>query len=203
MSTARARLAAALKRAARSRPIARRFRIGELDDVGARDADAVLAVLLGPVERVVGKADQLVPLAAVVGERGDAGADRERVDLADVERGDATDDRMRGGDRRRLVVPRQQDGELVAAEPEGLAALAQPAGDLRRTRSPVGWPKWSLIVLKSSTSMKQSVSGTSFSCAIDSSRCSRSWKCRWFPSPVSGSVRASRIAVSARCCDRW
>ena len=41
------------------------------------------------------------------------------------------------------------------------------------------------------------------SSASSSSRCSRSWKWRWLPSPVSGSVRARRIARSARKVERW
>ena len=39
--------------------------------------------------------------------------------------------------------------------------------------------------------------------ALASSRWRRSWKWRWFPSPVSGSVRASRIALSALWVVRW
>src|SRR3954469_3831967 len=42
--------------------------LGEVDGVGARHVDAVLAVLLCPVERAVGEADELVELMRVGGE---------------------------------------------------------------------------------------------------------------------------------------
>ena len=108
------------------------LQVGQLDDVGAGNADAVLAVLLRPVERVVGEPDQLVALASMVGEGGDAGADRDRAHLVEVERRDPADDRVRGRERGGFVVLREQDRELVAAEPERLAALAEPSGDLRQ-----------------------------------------------------------------------
>ena len=46
------------------------------------------------------------------------------------ERRDALDDRARHRRRLPLVLPGQEDGELVAAEPERLAALPQPRRDL-------------------------------------------------------------------------
>ena len=105
--------------------------LGELGDVGAREAHLVLAVLLRPVERAVGEPDQRVALASVLRERGDAGADGDRAGRAELGLRDARDDRLRGRERQLLVHARQQHGELVAAEPERLAALAQPRRDLR------------------------------------------------------------------------
>ena len=93
----------------------------------ARSARPVLAVLLRPVERAVGEADQLVAADALHRVGRDAGAHRHRADLVDLERADPLDDRARDRDGRAFVEPGQQDGELVAAEPERLAALAQRA----------------------------------------------------------------------------
>ena len=62
------------------------LQLGELDHVGPVGADAVLAVLLRPVERAVGEADQLVAVGAVLRERRDAGADGDRADLLELER---------------------------------------------------------------------------------------------------------------------
>ena len=64
-------------------------------------------------------------------EAGDAGAHGDLADRADVGLADALDDRARDLGRRRRVEPRQQHRELVAAEPERLAALAEARRDLR------------------------------------------------------------------------
>ena len=50
--------------------------------------------------------------------------------MLDLGPADALDDRARDGDRRALVEAGQQHGELVAAEAEALAALAQARRDL-------------------------------------------------------------------------
>ena len=105
--------------------------------------------------------------------------------------------------RRGCVDAREQHRELVAAEPERLAALAQAGRNLREDAIADRWPCRSLICLKLSTSRRQSETMPSSASALASSRWRRSWKWRWFPSPVSGSVRASRIAFSALCVVRW
>src|ERR671920_720134 len=76
------------------------------------------------------KPDQLVASDALHGVRRQAGADRDGPDVLELERGDALDDRGRSGVRLLPVQPRHQDRELVAAEPERLAALAQAPADL-------------------------------------------------------------------------
>src|SRR6184192_619457 len=126
-------------REARSRPETRRairtagqlLQLRELDHLGAIDADAVLAVLLRPVERAVGEADQLVPTAALNRERRHAGADRDLLCPLELHVAEALHDRGRRRERRGLVVLGQQDGELVTSEPEGLAALSQACRELR------------------------------------------------------------------------
>ena len=125
-------------REALRRPVVRRAvrRVRDLLEVGPQDrlgrvgADAVLAVLLRPVQRAVGEPDQLVAPGAVRRVRRDAGAHGHGADALDVERGDALDDRAGHGRRLPLVLPRQEHRELVAAEPERLAALPQPRRDL-------------------------------------------------------------------------
>ena len=104
--------------------------LGELDDVGAVEVHTVATVLLGPVERAVGEADQLVAVERLLREAGDSGADGDRADQVELEPADPLHDRA--GDRERLarVVLGQQKGELVAAEPEGLAVLAQLGREL-------------------------------------------------------------------------
>src|SRR5207248_1342221 len=95
--------------------------------VGAR---AVLAVFLRPVERAVRQPDQLVAADALRRIGRDAGADRHRADLLDLRRADTLDDRPGDCDRRALVEPGEEHGELVAAEAEALAALAEARRDL-------------------------------------------------------------------------
>ena len=56
------------------------------------------------------------------------------ADAADVEAGDPLDDRLPGGERLRSFVTGQEDGELVTAEAEGLARLAQSRCHLREHR---------------------------------------------------------------------
>ena len=107
------------------------LQLGELDHVRPVGADAVLAVLLRPVERAVGQADQLVAVARVRRRGRDAHADRDRADLLELQRGDPLDDRRRRGQRAVLVVAGQEQRELVAAEPERLAGLAQPRREPR------------------------------------------------------------------------
>ena len=97
----------------------------------AREPNLVLAVLLRPVERAVGEPDQRVALASVLRERRDAGADGDRAVLADAPFADALDDRARDLECGGLVDAGEEERELVAAEPERLAALAEPGRDLR------------------------------------------------------------------------
>ena len=52
--------------------------------------------------------------------------------MIEVDSRDPLHDRVRSCERHPLVVIDEQERELVAAEPEGLAALAQPRGDLRK-----------------------------------------------------------------------
>src|SRR5438445_564714 len=51
--------------------------------------------------------------------------------VSELERRDPVDHRLGGDHGRALVEARQEKREFVAAEPERLAALAQPPGDLR------------------------------------------------------------------------
>jgi hypothetical protein len=104
--------------------------LGQLDDIRAIHVRAVLAVLLRPVERVVREPDQLPAVRGLAREGGDARADRDRPDVVDLERAHPADDRFRGPDPAALVVVGQQERELVAAQPEGLAVLAQVRCDL-------------------------------------------------------------------------
>ena len=99
--------------------------LGELDDVRPVHVDAVLAVLLRPVERAVREADQLAAVGRLARERGDAGGDGHGADRVQTEVRDPLDDRLGRGDRLALVVLGQEQRELVAAEPESLAVLPQ------------------------------------------------------------------------------
>ena len=121
------------RRAIPGRPVAARaeaLQERQVEDVGPADVDAVLPVLLRAVERAVGEPDQLFVRLRVRGEAGHARADREVPHLVEVEDAEALDDRGRGRQRVALAEPGQDDGELVAAQPECLAVLPQPRGDL-------------------------------------------------------------------------
>ena len=87
---------------------------------------------LRPVERTVCEPDQLVARDARTGEGREARAHGHRAELPQLEIGDALD--ARAGRRERLsrVGVRKQEREFVAAEPEALAALTKPRGDLRQ-----------------------------------------------------------------------
>jgi len=67
------------------------LQLRELDHVGPVGADAVLAVLLGPVERAVREPDQLVAVVRVLGRGCDADADRDGLDLLELQRRDPLD----------------------------------------------------------------------------------------------------------------
>ena len=131
-STALARLAAARYAGGAVRPGGEALQLGQLDDVRAVEADAVLAALLRPVERRVGEADQLVAADPVRREGGDPRADRDRADVLELHPRDAVDDRVAGCESGLLAVAGQEDGELVAAETERLTALAEAARHLRQ-----------------------------------------------------------------------
>ena len=96
--------------------------------------DLILAVLLRPVERAVGTPDELVPADRLDGHRGEPRADGDRARRPrrrQLDRRDPLHDRL-GGELRPLFVPAgEEDGELVPAEPERLAALAQARRELR------------------------------------------------------------------------
>ncbi len=102
----------------------------ELDVRRLVRARTVLAVFLRPVERAVREADQLVAPDALHRIRRDAGADRQLADLLELRGTDALDDRARDRDAVVRVETGEEHRELVAAEPEALAALAQPRRDL-------------------------------------------------------------------------
>src|SRR5687768_1953929 len=93
--------------------------------------DTVLSVLLRPVERAVGQANQLAAVRCLSRERCDAGRDGDRAHVLELEGGDAIEYRRRGLDGFRLVVCGQQERELVAAQAEGLTVLAERGRDLR------------------------------------------------------------------------
>ena len=112
-------------------PLGEAAKLGELEQVGAVDAHAVLAVLLGQVEGRVGHAHELGALDAVLRIGRDAGRDRDVSAVLALGVGDALDDRLRDREAFVLVAARQEERELVAAEPERLAALAEARGDLR------------------------------------------------------------------------
>src|ERR1700675_4803402 len=100
------------------------FQRGKLDYVGAVDANMVLAVLLRPVERAVHQSQQLLTLSRVPRCQRDPRAYGDRSHLAEIETRHSADDRLGRRHRFGLAVAGQQDGELIAAEPEGLARLA-------------------------------------------------------------------------------
>src|SRR5205823_1241454 len=77
--------------------------LGQLRDVGPGEPHLVLAVLLRPVQGAVGEPDQRVALAAVLRERRDTGADRDRAALPELGLLDALHDRARGRERDLVV----------------------------------------------------------------------------------------------------
>src|SRR5581483_2828195 len=97
------------------------FRRVDADDARAVQAGAVLAVALRPVERAVGGALQLLRGGGMRRVRGDADADRHGT--AGGLR--ACEPALNLLDRpvARHLVEREEDGELVAAEPERLRVL--------------------------------------------------------------------------------
>ena len=100
-------------------------------DVRPVDADGVLALLLRHVERAVGDADEVGALDAVLRIGGDAAGHAEELAALEGLLREALDDRARDREALVLVAPRKQEGEFVAAEPEGLAALAEACRHLR------------------------------------------------------------------------
>ena len=135
--------------------------LGDLDDVRPVDAHLVLAVLLRPVERAVRAADELVaaelvlpatvamPALTVTGPMCSSSTAAMRLDDRLAPRrarpprpGRAAGSRTR---RRRGGTPRRPGAGRVAS--------------CASTLSPAGWPKRSLIRLKSSMSTRQRLSG--------------------------------------------
>ena len=97
----------------------------------------------------------------------------------------------------------QEKRELVSSEPEGLAALAEARGDLREHAIADRMAEAVVDLLEVVDVEEAEGERDAASWASSRSRCSRSWKCRWFPSPVSGSVSARRMALSALYTERW
>ena len=129
--------------------------LGELDHVGPVDVHPVLAVLLRPVERAVGEADQLVAVRRLAREGRDAGADGHRADVLEAELRDPLDDRGRGRDRLALVVAGRSSANSSPPSRNASPFWRSVAASRESTRSPAGWPKRSLTRLKSSTSTRQ------------------------------------------------
>ena len=118
------------------RPGGEPLQLGELDDVRAVEPHAVLAVLLGPVQGAVGEPDQLVSTVTLHRERRETRADGDLTDVVEVDGRDPLDDRLRRGQRRRLVMVGEQQRELVSSEAERLSALTEPRRDLREHAVP-------------------------------------------------------------------
>ena len=178
------------------------LQLGELDHVRPVGADTVLAVLLRPVERAVGEADQLVAVAACAGEVATPTLTvTEPICSSSSARSARRSTRRR--ERAVLVVAGQEQRELVAAEPERLACLPQPRGEpredavARRVAEAVVDPL-EVVDVDEAEGEREAASPERAEL-----RSSRSWKWRWLPRPVSGSVRASRIARSAPTIARW
>ena len=112
------------------RPGGKPLELRELDDLRAVEPHTVLAVLLRPVQSAVGQADELVAAVALHRKGREPRAHRHGADVLEVDGRDPLHDRIRGSERRALVVIGEQKRELVAAEPEGLAVLAKPRADL-------------------------------------------------------------------------
>ena len=158
-------------------------------------------LLLGQVHRDVGAAHELLDVGAVLGVQRDADARLElEQHLLELERLDervadpAGDVRRRRG---RSPMLRQDDGELVAAQPghQVLAGRSTPwirCATSSSSRSPTWWPRVSLTSLNrsrssSATENRGDVAGAR---TASSSRCSRYLR---LGRPVSGSC-------SALCC---
>src|SRR5262249_48673768 len=92
--------------------------------VRAVEPDAILAVLLRPVERGVREPDQLVASVTLHGEGGAARADRHIAAVIEIQRADSFDDRIRSRQGRTFVVFNEQEGE---GGPSG-SALSGKAG---------------------------------------------------------------------------
>jgi len=101
------------------------LQLGELDHVGPVRTRAILPVFLRPVEGAVGESNQLVAIGGMRRRGRDPDAHRDRAELVELQRRDPVDHGRRRGQRVVLVIAREQKRELVAAEPERLAGLAQ------------------------------------------------------------------------------
>ena len=148
--------------------------------VAGRVEDAVPALELRAVDGEVGLVDELVRVAPVAREARDADRDRRADRLArglDVEEplGGRAADAL--GDLERLLGRRlrEEDRELLAAEPRGDVVVAQvepeDLRDARRTASPARWPYVLLMSRSRSRSAMISDSGRSKRAA----RASSSW----------------------------
>ena len=93
-------------------------------------------MLLGPVDGAVGEPDQLVSAVTLHRERRETRADGDLTDVVEVDGRDPLDDRLRRGQRRRLVMVGEQQRELVSSEAERLSTLTEPRRDLREHTVP-------------------------------------------------------------------
>jgi hypothetical protein len=165
-----------------------------LRDLGEPDRH-LAAAALGLVEGAVGLLAQDLGVVARP-QLGGADADRH---LAVAQRGHEP---PRGGQGARLAGAREQQGELVAADPEGAVALAAAAQHLatrRSSSSPWRCPCRSLACLKSSRSNSSGDSASPWRPARAAAWESSSWNARWLPSCVSPS---SVARCTARRCMR-
>jgi hypothetical protein len=112
-------------------PLGQPAQLGQLEQVGAVHAHAVLPVLLGQVEGRVGHAHELGALDAVLRIGGDPAEIETWPPCSHAAVGDAFDDGLCDREAFVLVAAREEECELVSAEPERLAALAEASGDLR------------------------------------------------------------------------
>ena len=94
-------------------------------------AHAALSVLLGEIEGLVGDGDDLGPVEPELRIGDDSGREPHREPGRGLEQAHAPDDPVGHRDRLLLVAAGEEERELVASDPERLAVLAQPAGDLR------------------------------------------------------------------------
>ena len=183
----------------RARPSSRPRAAGREALVGHRDA--VLAEPLRLVQRRVGRREQVADRLAVLGERRDADGQGEPP-AVQVDGGQrplqAAADRARVRLRRR----RQEQRELLAAEPEGAVVRPHAVGEQRPTRrsasSPATWPRRSFRSLKSSRSPITSAKPASAERHASISAAPSSWKRRWFGRPVSASVSDAATTASYR-----
>src|SRR5215217_4009499 len=141
-------------------------KLGQLEQVGAVDPDPVLAMLLGQIEGRVGHTHELGAFDAVVGVR-DHAAESCAVPLTRPMTPSAISIASRA------VFPGRTSANSSPPIRNASPSCRSRSAILTSAWSPTGWPYWSLICLKSSTSRRQMESGFSGSAASAScSSCS-------------------------------